>query len=456
MKRLVAEHNVAMMLIAIPSADSSQMLRITGLCQDAGVAFRTMPSLAEILCGHSPSRDLREVEVEDLLGRSAVRLDDAGILAKIAGQVVLVTGAAGSIGSELCRQVARYGPARLVAFELSETALFFLEKEIHQTFPTLTFCPEVGNVQNLARMRDVFAEFSPSLVFHAAAYKHVPLMEKHIFEAVENNVFGTYNAATAASEYGVEDFVMISSDKAVNPTNMMGTTKRVAELVVRSQQNSQTRFVSVRFGNVLGSNGSVLPIFKKQIAAGGPVTVTHPDMERFFMTIPEASQLVLQACTMGRGGEIFVLEMGKPVKIVDLARQLIRLSGLRPDFDIKIQFTGIRPGEKLREEINMADETVLSTRHEKIKIFAGSGLLPEGLSMHLRRLRKHCEERNARALVAELKLLVPEYAVSKDVYERTLTDSLVNLGVALQSAGESELGVGSGSSQHLRAEGTTG
>jgi FlaA1/EpsC-like NDP-sugar epimerase len=452
LKRLVVEHNIERVLIAIPSADSSQMLRITALCQEAGVAFRTMPSLAEILSGHSQRGELREVAVEDLLGRSAVRLDDAGILAKIAGRVVLVTGAAGSIGSELCRQLARYGPSKLVAVELSETALFFLESEMHGAFPALTFCPEVGNVQNLARVRDLFAQYTPSLVFHAAAYKHVPMMEKHIFEAVENNVFGTYNTVIAASEYGVGDFVMISSDKAVNPTNMMGTTKRVAELVVRSQQNSRTRFVSVRFGNVLGSNGSVLPIFKKQIAGGGPVTVTHPDMERFFMTIPEASQLVLQACTMGRGGEIFVLEMGKPVKIVDLARQLIQLSGLRADVDIKIEFTGIRPGEKLCEEINMADEAILMTRHEKIKIFAGSGLMPEGLSSHLRRLRKHCEERNVGALVAELKVLVPEYVVSEDVYERTLADSLVKLGLAVQSVAEGEFEV-AGGKQHLRSEG---
>jgi FlaA1/EpsC-like NDP-sugar epimerase len=450
LKRLAAEHKIEQVLIAIPSADSAQMFRITALCRDAGIEFRTMPSLAEMLCGNSQGRELSEVAVEDVLGRCAVRLDDEGILAKIAGQIVLVTGAAGSIGSELCRQVARYGPAKLVAFELSETALFFLEHEINALFPSLTFCPEVGNIQNLQRMRDVCAQHTPSVVFHAAAYKHVPLMERHIFEAVENNVFGTYNAALAASEYGVDDFVMISSDKAVNPTNMMGATKRVAELVVLSQQNSRTRFVSVRFGNVLGSNGSVLPIFKKQIAAGGPVTVTHPDMERFFMTVPEASQLVLQACAMGRGGEIFVLEMGKAVKIVDLARQLIHLSGLKPDVDIKIQFTGIRPGEKLREEINTSDEAALSTPHGKVKIFAGCGLLPEGISLHLHRLRVCCEQRNARALVAELKLLVPEYAVSKGVHERTLTDSLANLGVALQSASDDERSVGGGALQQRR------
>lgn len=435
LKRLVVNHKVERVLVAIPSADSSQMFRIIALCHESGVAFRTMPSLSEILSGNSHGNELREVAVEDVLGRSPVRIEDADIWAKIAGQVVLVTGGAGSIGSELCRQVARYGPSKLVAFELSETALFFLEREINGLYPELTFCPEVGNVQNLQRLRDVFAQHTPGVVFHAAAYKHVPLMEKHIFEAVENNVFGTYNATIAASEYGVKDFVMISSDKAVNPTNMMGATKRVAELLVGSQQNSRTRFVSVRFGNVLGSNGSVLPIFKKQIAAGGPVTVTHPDMERFFMTIPEASQLVLQACTMGCGGEIFVLEMGKPVKIVDLARRLIRLSGLSPDVDIKIQFTGFRPGEKLREEINLADETMLSTPHEKIKIFTGSGPKPENISLHLHRLRECCEQRNARALLSELQLMVPEYGVSEDICARTaLTESLTNLGLALRSS----------------------
>ena len=457
LKRLVMNHTIERVLIAVPSADSSQMFRIIALCHESGIAFRTMPSVSEILAGHSHSNELREVAVEDVLGRSAVRVDDAEIWAKIAGQVVLVTGAAGSIGSELCRQVARYGPSKLVAFELSETALFFLEREINELFPLLPFSPEVGNVQNLQRLRDVFAQHTPGVVFHAAAYKHVPLMEKHIFEAVENNVFGTYNAAIAASEYGVEDFVMISSDKAVNPTNMMGATKRVAELVVRSQQNSTTRFVSVRFGNVLGSNGSVLPIFKKQIAAGGPVTVTHPDMERFFMTIPEASQLVLQACAMGCGGEIFVLEMGKPVKIVDLAHQLIRLSGLTPEVDIKIQFTGSRPGEKLREEINLADEPMLSTLHEKIKIFAGRGLKPENISLHLHRLRKCCEQRNAQALVSELKLMVPEYAVSEDICARTrLTESLTNLGLALRSGPLAETVAPSKALQHRDSTGRLG
>ncbi|MCU1291877.1 MAG: Polysaccharide biosynthesis protein CapD [Bryobacterales bacterium] len=303
---------------------------------------------------------------------------------------------------------------------------------MRESFPEVAFCAEIGNIQSLQRVREVFALHLPALVLHAAAFKHVPLMEKHMFQAVENNVFGTQNLATAAREYGVQDFVMISSDKAVNPTNIMGTTKRVAELLIRSLQNGGPRFVSVRFGNVLGSNGSVVPIFKKQIASGGPVTITHPDMERYFMTIPEAAQLVLQACTMGRGGEIFVLDMGQPVKIVDLARQLIRLSGLRPDEDIRIDFTGVRPGEKLYEEINMGDENMLPTHHEKIKVFAGNSMPEDAMASHLQRLRKACEQRNPRLLVRELKAIVPDYAASKEIVERAFTENLVNLGRVLQ------------------------
>jgi FlaA1/EpsC-like NDP-sugar epimerase len=253
-----------------------------------------------------------------------------------------------------------------------------------------------------------------------------------MFEAVENNVLGTYNLGLVAAEFGVGDFVMISSDKAVHPTNIMGATKRVAEILVRSLQNGGTRNVSVRFGNVLGSNGSVVPIFKKQISTGGPVTITHPDMERYFMTIPEAAQLVLQACTMGRGGEIFVLDMGKPVKILDLARQLIRLSGLEPDEDIQIEFTGMRPGEKLFEELNVADEDTLPTHHEKIKIFAGNSLPVERMSFHLRQLRAACRRRDARLLLAELKTIVPDYTESRQVLETAFANSLLNLGNVLE------------------------
>ncbi len=301
LKRLVGENRISQILIATPSATGAQMSQITSYCQGAGVAFKTMPAISEILAGRGLTKQIREVAVEDVLGRSSVHLEDEKIRTKIEGKVVLVTGAAGSIGSEMCRQIARYSPAVLVGFEISETALFFLEREMKEMFPELEFRPAIGSIQSLHRLREVFAEHLPALVLHAAAYKHVPLMEKHMFEAVENNVFGTYNLAMAAREYGVQDFVMISSDKAVNPTNIMGTTKRVAELLIRSFQNGGPRYVSVRFGNVLGSNGSVVPIFKKQIAQGGPITITHPDMERYFMTIPEAAQLVLAGLHDGPG-----------------------------------------------------------------------------------------------------------------------------------------------------------
>jgi FlaA1/EpsC-like NDP-sugar epimerase len=430
--RLVTEHRISKVLIAIPSATGGEMSKIASYCQQAGVVFKTMPAISEVLGDRGLAKQIREVAVEDVLGRSSARLEDAKIRAKITGQIVLVTGAAGSIGSELCRQVARFNPAMLVAFEMSETALFFLEREMAEQFPGLEFRAEIGNIQSFHRLREVFGQYTPELVLHAAAYKHVPLMEQHIFEAVENNIFGTHNVATAACEFGVKDFVMISSDKAVNPTNIMGATKRVAELVVRSFQNGGPRYVSVRFGNVLGSNGSVVPIFKSQIARGGPVKVTHPDMERYFMTIPEAAQLVLQACTMGKGGEIFVLDMGKPVKILDLATQLIRLSGLEPYQDIQIEFTGVRPGEKLFEELSLADEDTADTHHQKVKIFSGKSMSDEEMSVHLMRLRWACEQRNARALVQQLKSIVPDYTVSSTVTSRTFSDDLITLGRAFE------------------------
>ncbi|HZQ55425.1 MAG TPA: nucleoside-diphosphate sugar epimerase/dehydratase [Bryobacteraceae bacterium] len=434
LKRLAAEHRVSEILIAVPSADGAAMTRIAQHCRNAGVAFKTMPPLSEILSGRSLTTQLRDVALEDLLGRTSVKLDNEKIRTKIEGQVVLVSGAAGSIGSELCRQIARFRPAGLVAFEISETALFFLEREMRHSFPDLHFCPEIGSIQNMHRLREVFGQYRPSLVLHAAAYKHVPLMERHLFEAVENNVFGTYNLAAVSAEWGVQDFVMISSDKAVNPTNIMGATKRVAELMIRSFPPGGPRYVSVRFGNVLGSNGSVIPIFKQQIAAGGPVTITHPEIERFFMTIPEASQLVLQACTMGRGGEVFVLDMGKPVKILDLATQLIQLSGLELGRDIQIKFTGLRPGEKMYEELSLPEEDMLPTRHSKIKVFAGTGFELGDMRAHLQRLRKACEHRNAKALVRELKTIVPDYTASQDVMERAFTDNLITLDRVLRIA----------------------
>jgi FlaA1/EpsC-like NDP-sugar epimerase len=357
---LVTKHNVETILIAIPSASGVEMTRILELCHKAGAECKTVPGLAEVIEGSGLAGQIREVAVEDLLGRTPVRLEEDQIRGTLEGKVVLVTGAAGSIGSELCRQIARFHPAGIVGFEIAESPLFEIDREMRQMFPQVPFHPEIGSIQNRARLDDVLRQHKPSVVYHAAAYKHVPLMEAHVFEAIENNVFGTYNVAVAAAEHGVEHFVMISSDKAVRPTNIMGTTKRIAELVLLALQNGRTKYVAVRFGNVLGSNGSVIPIFKKQIAAGGPITVTHPEMRRFFMTIPEACQLVLQASAIGKGGQICVLDMGQPVKIVDLARNLILLSGLKPDEDIKIEFTGMRPGEKLYEELS----TLLKTRFQ--------------------------------------------------------------------------------------------
>ena len=308
----VRKHRVDTVLIAIPSASGEQMTRILRRCQEAGVSYKTVPGLGEIIKANNLSKQIRDVAVDDLLGRNPARLDEKEISGKLNGKVILVTGAGGSIGSELCRQIARFCPKTIVGYEISENALFHLDLEMKEHFPAVAFHPEIGSVQRPERLAEVLDHYHPSILYHAAAYKHVPMMEMHMFEALQNNVFGTYETALAAAEHGLEDFVMISTDKAVRPTSIMGVTKRLAELAVNSLQNGGTRFVSVRFGNVLGSNGSVIPLFKKQIAAGGPVTVTHPEMQRYFMTIPEASQLVLQASSMGRGGEIFVLDMGEP------------------------------------------------------------------------------------------------------------------------------------------------
>ncbi len=419
---LVKKHQVESILIAIPSATGSEMTRILKVCHAAGTECKTVPGLGEVIEKRGLARQLRQVAVEDLLGRTPVRLDVTTIRAQIEGRVVLVTGAAGSIGSELCRQVAAFRPARIVGYEIAETALFQLEQEMRHGVSGVPFMPEIGSIQNTQRLADVFRQHRPDIVFHAAAYKHVPMMEAHPFEAVENNIFGTWNVATTSAQHGARDFVMISSDKAVRPASIMGLTKRAAELVVGSLQNHSTKFVAVRFGNVLGSNGSVIPIFKMQIAAGGPVTVTHPEMRRYFMTIPEAVQLVLQASTMGKGGEIFVLDMGQPIKILDLARNLILLSGLQPEEDIRIQVTGIRPGEKIYEELSTLLENTVPTDCEKIKIFAGGGVtVEEGLAW-LAKLRQLCAARDARRLILELKEMVPEYNPSMPMLHRILDE----------------------------------
>ena len=417
---IVAAQNIETVLIAMPSATGAEMTDILKHCHEAGVSYKTVPGLAEVIEGNGLATQIRDVAVEDLLGRNPVRLEEDQIRGALEGKVVLVTGAAGSIGSELCRQIARFHPAGIVGFEIAESPLFEIDREMRQAFPQVPFYPEIGSIQNRARLDEVLRQYSPSVIYHAAAYKHVPLMEAHIFEAIENNVFGTYNVAVAAAEHGVEDFVMISSDKAVRPTNIMGATKRIAELLLLALQNGRTKYVAVRFGNVLGSNGSVIPIFKKQIAAGGPVTVTHPDMRRFFMTIPEACQLVLQAAVIAEGGQICVLDMGEPVKIVDLARNLILLSGLKPDEDIKIEFTGMRPGEKLYEELSTLLEDTAPTAHEKIRIYAGNGM-PEGdMEMWLLCLREACETRDAGRLVVALKEIVLDYSPSAHLLKRVI------------------------------------
>ncbi len=398
---VVRRERISEILLALPGAPGTEIAAILGECRSAAVATRRIPPLAELIDNRVLVGQIREVQVEDLLGRPAVQLDESGIRAGLAGKVVLVTGAGGSIGSELCRQIARYQPAAIVGLDQSETALYHIDQEMRERFPRAVFYAEVGSVQNGRRLDEMFRGHRPHAVYHAAAYKHVPLMESHVFEAVENNIFGTHEVARAARAAGVKTVVLVSSDKAVRPVSIMGATKRMAELVclAASEEEKRTRFLAVRFGNVLGSNGSVIPRFRRQIAAGGPVTVTHPDMRRYFMTIAEAAQLVLQAAALGTGGEVFVLDMGEPVRILDLARKMILLSGLKPDADIRIEFSGIRPGEKLCEELSAYEEDTLPTRHAQIRVFSGSGVAREVLSRCLEDLRDAVAARDAEGAV---------------------------------------------------------
>ncbi len=360
---------VVQVIVAMPSAAHQERRRAIELANRHGIKALTVPAIDDLMSGRVAISQLRAVELDDLLGRDPVRLDDDGLHRQLTGRTILVTGAGGSIGSELCRQIARFTPARLVLFEAGEFALYNIEQELQQRFPDLQLVYLAGDVRDAARLEQVFGRYRPEVVFHAAAYKHVPLMERdNAWQAVRNNVFGTWQVARCAQQHGAEKFVLISTDKAVNPTNVMGATKRMAEIVCQGlQQATGTKFVIVRFGNVLGSNGSVIPKFREQIAKGGPITVTHPDITRFFMSIPEAAQLVMQAGYMGQGGEIFVLDMGEPVKIVDLAKDMIRLSGLS-EADIRIEFTGLRPGEKLYEELLANGENTLPTPHPKLRI----------------------------------------------------------------------------------------
>jgi FlaA1/EpsC-like NDP-sugar epimerase len=408
---LARKYEIDQVLIAIPSATGPELVRMLQFAIDAEVDYKMVPGLADIIHGTELGKQIREVSVEDLLGRKPVLLNEEKIRERIEGKTVLVTGAAGSVGSEICRQIARFNPLAVVGFDEAETPLFQLDRELNNKFPRLTFFPELGNITRSGNVRHAMERYKPSIVYHAAAYKHVPMMERHVFAAVENNIFGTWNVASAAIDYGVEDFVMISSDKAVRPTSMMGATKRISELLISAlQKQSSTRFMAVRFGNVLGSNGSVVPIFKEQIAAGGPVTITHPEMRRYFMTIPEATQLVLQAFSIGKGGEVFVLDMGEPVRIVDLARNLVLLSGLRPDRDIKFEFTGLRPGEKLFEELNLQNELFRPTAHTKILSYLSPFSVDlKGMHIALEELRQISERKDVARLVLYLKELIPDY-----------------------------------------------
>ena len=367
--KIAKEKNVDLIFFAINKIDAVSRRKILEICQETGVKTRVLPTTEEVINKQGAMNSLRDVQIEDLLGRDPVHLDNKNINSLIKNKTVLVTGGGGSIGSELCRQIVKYDPKRLVILDIYENNLYDIEMELRAEYPKLNLEAIVASVRDKARLNNVFETYKPEIVFHAAAHKHVPLMEKSPLEAIHNNVFGTYNVVNCADEYGVEKFVLISTDKAVNPTNIMGASKRVCEMIVQAKNKvSKTEYVAVRFGNVLGSNGSVIPLFKKQIERGGPVTVTHKDITRFFMTIPEAVQLILQAVTYAKGGEIFVLDMGEPVKIYDLAVSLIKLLGYEPNVDIPIEITGLRPGEKLYEEILMSEEGLTSTKHDKIFI----------------------------------------------------------------------------------------
>jgi FlaA1/EpsC-like NDP-sugar epimerase len=413
--RIVDKYNVEEIFFAIPSASSKAKRRIMLLCKRTTAGFKTLPSVGDLLDGSVKVSALHEFQIEDLLGRESVKLDTAAIGDYLRNKTVLITGGGGSIGSELCRQVAQFSPRRLVLFENSEFNLYQIEMNLIELFPELEIYPIIGNVLNQRKVEKTLKEFSPEVVFHAAAYKHVPLMELNIGEALGNNVLGTWIVAQLAHRYGVMKFVMISTDKAVRPTSVMGASKRIAELICQSfGKNGKTQFVTVRFGNVLNSVGSVIPLFKRQIAKGGPITVTHPDIYRYFMTIPEAVQLIMQAGAMGRGGEIFILDMGEPIKIADLARDMITLSGLEPDRDIKIVFTGLRPGEKLYEELLTDGEEIKSTLHDKIKVVGVENIEWVSLSENIERLLNSLQDGISDDIILKkIKEIIPEFQPEK-------------------------------------------
>ena len=409
---IAAEMKADEVLIAIPSATSEQMREIVLKCKESGIEHKTVPGMGELIDGRVTIQAIREVRYQDLIGREVVELEERRIGDYLENIRVLVTGAGGSIGSELCRQICRFKPETLILFERAESPLYDIEIELKRMFPYIKIIPVLGDIRDRRQLSKALEASQPQVIFHAAAYKHVPLIESHPWKGIRNNIVGTRNLVEITNEFEVDRFVFVSTDKAVHPTNVMGTTKRIAELVVQGQngeKTSTTRFMTVRLGNVVGSIGSVIPLFKKQIEAGGPLTVTHPKMTRYFMTIPEAAQLILQAGSMGDGSEIFILDMGTPIKIVDMARDLIRFSGFEPDRDIQIEFIGLRPGEKLYEELITEGEGIVPTSHEKIMVLKGQTCEQDELNKKIDELRELAYEQDADGIRKLLKEIVPEY-----------------------------------------------
>ena len=421
--------NIDEIFFAISKIDKKKKKEILEICQETGKKIRILPTTEDIIRNKNMYQNLRDVDIEDILGRDPVKLDNKKIGTLIEGKTILITGAGGSIGSELCRQIIKYNPSRMVLFDIYENNLYDIELELKSIYKHIEIDAIVGSVRDLKKLESVFETYNPYLVFHAAAHKHVPLMENSPLEAIKNNVFGTYNVANCADKYNARKMILISTDKAVNPTNIMGATKRLCEMIIQvKNKTSKTEYAAVRFGNVLGSNGSVVPLFKKQIAEGGPVTVTHKDIIRYFMTIPEAAQLVLQAMSYAKGGEIFVLDMGEPVKIYDLAVSLIKLSGYEPEVDIPIVFTGLRPGEKLYEELLMKEEGLQKTENKKIYIGEPTQLDENDILEKLAKLKKLIE--NEETPIEEIKYtiqeVVPTYILKQDT-QKEEKKGLVNV-----------------------------
>jgi FlaA1/EpsC-like NDP-sugar epimerase len=421
--RLAEEKDIDTIIIAIPSIDNENKKQILDICRKTNCKIKIIPGIYEIISGEATVSKIKDVELEDLLGRDPVVLDSKGISNYLNDKVVLVTGAGGSIGSELCRQIIPFGPKKLILFDIYENSVYDIQNELKSNYPQIDMSVLIGSIRDKARLEEIFNKYEIDVVFHAAAHKHVPLMEDSPKEAIKNNVFGTLNLVKTAHEYEIDRLVLISTDKAVNPTNIMGATKRLCEMIVQSYNTiSKTEFVAVRFGNVLGSNGSVIPLFKKQIQNGGPVTVTHKNITRYFMLIPEAAQLVLQAGCFANGGEVFVLDMGKPVKIYDLAVDLIKLSGLEPNRDIKIKITGLRPGEKLYEELLMSEEGLKSTGHNKIYIGKPTFESINSLNKKLDELRELLNEDDDKLIKEKMKQIVPTYKEPSEVNEVAITE----------------------------------